>query len=60
MQKLAVVTDVSFFHYKVISLTEAHEPDIYNAIRDGALVVNTGFKDGSNEIDFACNKVTEM
>jgi phosphoenolpyruvate carboxykinase (ATP) len=44
---------------KAINLSKAQEPDIYNAIRSGALVENTGFKNGSNEIDFDCSRITE-
>ncbi|MBW7951655.1 MAG: phosphoenolpyruvate carboxykinase (ATP), partial [Chitinophagaceae bacterium] len=35
------------------------EPEIYNAIRPGALVENVTFLDGTNEIDFASKKITE-
>lgn len=44
---------------KTINLNEDEEPEIYNAIRPGALVENTTFIDGTNEIDFASKKITE-
>ncbi len=44
---------------KVIDLTEEKEPDIFNAIRPGALVENTTFKPGTIEIDFASKQITE-
>lgn len=44
---------------KLIDLTEEKEPEIYRAIKPGALVENVGFKDSSNEIDFAAKPITE-
>jgi len=44
---------------KVINLSKQYEPDIFNAIRAGALVENTRFFDGTNKIDFKCNTITE-
>lgn len=44
---------------KCIDLSEEKEPDIYRAIRDGALVENTRFFDGTNTIDFSNASVTE-
>lgn len=44
---------------KVINLSAQHEPDIYNAIKEGALVENTRFINGSNVIDFANKEITE-
>ncbi|HEY6975147.1 MAG TPA: phosphoenolpyruvate carboxykinase (ATP) [Chitinophagaceae bacterium] len=44
---------------KCIDLSEDKEPEIYNAIREGALVENVGFFRGSNEIDFSNKKITE-
>ena len=44
---------------KCIDLTEDKEPEIYNAIREGALVENISFLDGTNEIDFSSKKITE-
>ena len=37
---------------KVIDLTEEKEPDIYRAIRPGALLENVVFKEGSKEVDY--------
>lgn len=44
---------------KLIDLSAEKEPEIYNAIRPGALVENVTFLDGTNEIDFASKKITE-
>jgi phosphoenolpyruvate carboxykinase (ATP) len=44
---------------KVIDLSLEKEPDIFNAIRPGALVENTTFINGTNEIDFSSKKITE-
>ena len=44
---------------KCIDLSEEKEPEIYHAIRPGALVENVTFLDGTNEIDFASKKITE-
>jgi len=44
---------------KTIDLSEAKEPEIYHAIRPGALVENVTFLEGSNCIDFSCSKITE-
>lgn len=44
---------------KVINLSEEHEPDIYRAIRKGALVENTCFTSDTNRIDFANKTITE-
>ena len=38
---------------KVIDLNPEHEPDIYNAIRHGALLENVVFDETTKEIDFA-------
>jgi len=37
---------------KVINLTEENEPDIYHAIKRGALLENVVFKPGTNEVDY--------
>lgn len=58
-------TDDSVFNFeggcyaKTINLDAEHEPDIYNAIRPGALVENITFIEGTNQIDFASKKITE-
>ena len=44
---------------KTIGLTEENEPEIYNAIRPGALVENTTFFSGTNKIDFNSKAITE-
>lgn len=44
---------------KTIDLSKEKEPEIFNAIREGALVENVGFYDNTNEIDFASKTITE-
>jgi phosphoenolpyruvate carboxykinase (ATP) len=44
---------------KCIDLTEEKEPEIFNAIRPGALVENTCFFPGTNTIDFSDASITE-
>ena len=44
---------------KCIDLDEDKEPEIYNAIRSGALVENVTFVDNTDEIDFTSKKITE-
>lgn len=44
---------------KTIDLSEEKEPQIYNAIRPGALVENTTFFPGTNKIDFSSKAITE-
>ncbi|WP_346239570.1 phosphoenolpyruvate carboxykinase (ATP) [Niabella insulamsoli] len=44
---------------KCIHLTEEKEPDIYNAIKKGALVENTRFFENSNIINFNDSSITE-
>ncbi|WP_339865527.1 phosphoenolpyruvate carboxykinase (ATP) [uncultured Algoriphagus sp.] len=44
---------------KVIDLTREKEPEIWDAIRFGAIVENTRFKGNSREVDFADSSVTE-
>lgn len=44
---------------KTIDLSEEKEPEIYNAIRPGALVENTPFFEGTNAIDFSSKAITE-
>jgi phosphoenolpyruvate carboxykinase (ATP) len=43
---------------KVINLSAEGEPDIYNAIKKGALLENVVFKEGTNEIDFEDDSIT--
>ncbi len=44
---------------KCIDLSAEKEPDIWNAIKPGALLENIRFKEGTNEVDFANKDVTE-
>ncbi len=44
---------------KAIDLSETKEPEIYQAIKPGALVENVTFFEGSNKIDFSSSKITE-
>jgi len=44
---------------KTINLTEEKEPEIFNAIRPGALVENTVFFEGTNRINFDDGSITE-
>lgn len=58
-------TDDNIFNFeggcyaKTIHLTEEKEPEIYNAIRPGALVENVSFFPGTNRINFEDASVTE-
>jgi phosphoenolpyruvate carboxykinase (ATP) len=58
-------TDDTVFNFeggcyaKMINLSAENEPEIYNAIRPGALVENVGFLQGTNKIDFAYKEITE-
>jgi len=44
---------------KTIDLCPEKEPEIFQAIRPGALVENVTFIEGTNKIDFSCKKITE-
>ncbi len=44
---------------KVIDLSEEKEPDIFHAIKKGALLENITFKEGSNEVDYQDSSKTE-
>lgn len=44
---------------KTIDLSAEKEPDIWNAIKPGALLENIRFKEGTDEVDFANKEVTE-
>ncbi|WP_153800637.1 phosphoenolpyruvate carboxykinase (ATP) [Foetidibacter luteolus] len=44
---------------KCIDLSGDREPDIFNAVRPGALVENVGFYNNSPEIDFSSRIITE-
>ncbi|MBV9963368.1 MAG: phosphoenolpyruvate carboxykinase (ATP), partial [Parafilimonas sp.] len=58
-------TDKGVFNFeggcyaKCIDLSEEKEPEIFHAIRPGALVENVTFFEGTNEIDFESKKITE-
>jgi len=43
---------------KVINLTDEHEPDIYRAIKKGALLENVTFKYGGYEVDYTDVSIT--
>jgi len=43
---------------KTINLSKEDEPDIYNAIKFGAIVENTSFLKGTRTIDFKDSKIT--
>ncbi len=43
---------------KAIDLSEENEPDIFRAIKSGALLENVVFKKGTNEVDFADVSIT--
>jgi phosphoenolpyruvate carboxykinase (ATP) len=44
---------------KLINLSAEKEPEIYNAIRPGAIVENVGFFPGTNRINFEDSSITE-
>jgi len=44
---------------KCIDLTEEKEPDIYNAIKAGAILENIGYQEGTNVPDFENCDITE-
>ena len=44
---------------KTIDLSEEKEPEIFNAIRPGALVENVDFIEATNKIDFTSKKITQ-
>jgi phosphoenolpyruvate carboxykinase (ATP) len=58
-------TDDSVFNFeggcyaKLIDLSAEKEPEIFNAIRPGALVENIQFVPGTKTIDFASKEITE-
>jgi phosphoenolpyruvate carboxykinase (ATP) len=43
---------------KVINLTEENEPDIFRAIKKGAILENVVFKEGTNEVDYKDVSIT--
>jgi phosphoenolpyruvate carboxykinase (ATP) len=44
---------------KTIDLSEEKEPDIFRAIKKGALLENIGFKNGTNEVNYKDGTLTE-
>lgn len=44
---------------KTIDLSEEKEPDIFRAIKPGALLENVGFKNNTNEVDYSDSSRTE-
>lgn len=44
---------------KVIDLSEDKEPDIYQAIKPGALLENIVFKEGTKEVDYFDSSITQ-
>jgi len=58
-------TDKNVFNFeggcyaKVIDLSEEKEPDIWNAIKYGAIIENTVFKERTREIDYHDSSITE-
>jgi phosphoenolpyruvate carboxykinase (ATP) len=58
-------TDTGVFNFeggcyaKCIDLTEEKEPDIYRAIKPGAILENIAFVEGTNKVDFTSAKITE-
>jgi phosphoenolpyruvate carboxykinase (ATP) len=58
-------TDDNVFNFeggcyaKLINLSPEKEPEIYNAIRKGAIVENVKFHDGTNTINFDDGSITE-
>ena len=58
-------TDEGVFNFeggcyaKVINLNPTQEPEIYGAIRNGALLENTRFFPGTQQVDYANKSVTE-
>ena len=44
---------------KCIDLSAEKEPEIYNAIRPGAILENIVFHEGTNRVDFASKEITE-
>ena len=44
---------------KCINLSKQNEPEIWQAIKQGAILENVVFKNGSNEVDFTNRTITE-
>ncbi|HQW12676.1 MAG TPA: phosphoenolpyruvate carboxykinase (ATP) [Saprospiraceae bacterium] len=58
-------TDKGVFNFeggcyaKTVNLSRENEPDIYNAIKHGAILENIGFFPGTRSVDFADVSITE-
>ena len=58
-------TDTNVFNFeggcyaKLIDLSEEKEPEIFHAVRPGALVENVTFHPGTNKIDYSSKQITE-
>ena len=44
---------------KCLDLSKEKEPEIWDAIRKGAILENIIYKNGSNEVDFSDSSITE-
>ncbi|MBB78009.1 MAG: phosphoenolpyruvate carboxykinase (ATP) [Crocinitomicaceae bacterium] len=44
---------------KTIDLSREKEPQIFDAIKDGAILENIGFKDSTSTPDYTCTKITQ-
>ena len=54
-----LLADLKNIELICIDLSEAKEPEIYHAIRAGALVENVPFIKGSNTLDFSSRQITQ-
>ena len=58
-------SDTSVFNFeggcyaKTIDLSAEKEPDIYKAIKSGAILENVVYKEGTNEVDFENSSITQ-
>lgn len=58
-------TDKGVFNFeggcyaKTINLSQEHEPDIYNAIKHGAILENIGFFPRTRTVDYSDTRITE-
>ena len=56
---IACLTSKEGVTLNAIDLTAEKEPDIFAAIKEGALLENITFKTGSNEVDYENGSITE-